>query len=80
MHLSVVSNRMNDVMRVLTIVATVIIPPTFVVGVYGMHFDRRAGPWSMPELSWPFGYLMIMGVIGVMMLGMLICFRHRRWL
>ncbi|MEQ8859891.1 MAG: magnesium/cobalt transporter CorA [Pseudomonadales bacterium] len=79
-HLSVISNRMNDIMKVLTIIATIFIPPTFLVGVYGMNFDRTAGPWSMPELSWPFGYLIVMGIIALMMTTMLIYFRHKRWL
>lgn len=79
-HQSVVSNRLNDVMRVLTIIATVFIPPTFVVGVYGMNFDRTAGVLNMPELGWPLGYLIIMALIALMMIAMLIFFRHKRWL
>ncbi len=79
-HLSVVSNRLNDVMRVLTVIATFFIPPTFVVGIYGMNFDRGAGPFSMPELSWPFGYLLVLGIIASMMLGMFVFFRRRRWI
>lgn len=79
-HLSVMSNRMNEVMRVLTIIATVFIPPTFVVGVYGMNFDPSTGPWSMPELEWPYGYLIVMGIMGLMMGAMLLYFRLKRWL
>lgn len=79
-YLSVISNRMNDVIRVLTIIATLFIPPTFVVGVYGMNFHPDAGPLSMPELSWSFGYAGVMGIIGLSMVGMLIYFRHRGWL
>jgi magnesium transporter len=78
-HLSMMSNRMNEIMRVLTIIATVFIPPTFIVGVYGMNFDRSAGPWSMPELGSPYGYLLVMGLMGLMMLGMLLYFRVKRW-
>ena len=50
-HLSSASNRMNEVMKVLTIIATIFIPLTFIVGIYGMNFDPAAGPLSMPELS-----------------------------
>ena len=50
-HLSSVSNRMNEVMKVLTIIATIFIPLTFIAGVYGMNFDPHAGPLSMPELE-----------------------------
>ena len=78
-YLSSLSNRLNEVMRVLTVIATLFIPPTFLVGVYGMNFDRKAGPFSMPELSWPFGYLLVWLVIALMIAGMLIFFRRKRW-
>ncbi len=78
-YLSLASNRLNDVMKVLTIIATLFIPPTFLVGVYGMNFDRRAGPYSMPELGWSFGYLGVWGIIVLMFIGMLIYFRRKGW-
>jgi magnesium transporter len=78
-YLSLVSNRLNETMRVLTLIATLFIPPTFIVGVYGMNFDRNAGPWSMPELGWPLGYVGVMAFIGVMMIGMLVYFKRRHW-
>ena len=56
-YLSAVSNRMNDVMKVLTIMASVFIPLTFIAGVYGMNFEH------MPELKWAFGYPMALAVI-----------------
>ncbi|MCG6116182.1 MAG: magnesium/cobalt transporter CorA, partial [Mesorhizobium sp.] len=55
-HLSSASNRMNEVMMLLTTIATIFIPLTFIVGVYGMNFDRAAGPLAMPELGWRYGY------------------------
>lgn len=61
-YLSSVSNRMNQVMKVLTIISTIFIPLTFLVGVYGMNFDPAAGPLSMPELSWEYGYIMVWGL------------------
>ena len=79
-YLSLVSNRLNEVMRVLTLIATLFIPPTFVVGVYGMNFDRTAGPLSMPELGWPYGYVGVMAGIAVMMVGMVIFFRRKHWI
>jgi len=79
-YLSVMSNRMNDVIKLLTIIATLFIPPTFLVGLYGMNFDTNAGPLSMPELRWPFGYLGVLLVIAASMAGMLLYFRHRGWL
>lgn len=74
LQLALVSQRMNDIMRVLTIVATIFIPLTFVAGVYGMNFH------NMPELQWEMGYfgvLLFMGFVGVAMLYM---FRRQRWL
>ena len=79
-YLSLVSNRLNEVMRVLTVIATLFIPPTFLVGLYGMNFDRNAGPLSMPELGWPYGYVAVVAVILASMIGMLFYFRRKRWI
>lgn len=73
-YLSSVSNRMNEVMKVLTIIATIFIPLTFLAGIYGMNFA------NMPELSWSWGYpvvLLVMLAIGVLML---MFFRRKGWL
>jgi len=78
-YLSSVSQRMNDIMKVLTIIATIFMPLTFVVGVYGMNFDT-ASPWNMPELHWRYGYFYALGVMFVIALGMLLYFRRKRWL
>ena len=78
-YLSSISNRMNEVMRVLTVIATIFIPLTFIVGVYGMNFDRAAGSWSMPELSWPYGYLLVWIVMISIAVLMLVLFRRRGW-
>lgn len=55
-HLSSVSMKLNEVMKVLTVVATVFIPLSFIASVYGMNFDRERSPWNMPELGWHYGY------------------------
>ncbi len=55
-QLTSVSNRMNEIMKVLTVIATIFIPLTFIVGVYGMNFDPADSPWNMPELTWRYGY------------------------
>jgi magnesium transporter len=73
-YLSSVSNRMNEVMKVLTIIATIFIPITFIAGIYGMNFE------SMPELKWKWGYEMVWGVMIVMILAMLGYFRKKKWL
>jgi len=79
-YLSSLSNRMNDIMKVLTIIATVFIPLSFIVGVYGMNFDRSASAWNMPELGMRFGYPLVwLFMIAVVVL-MLAFFRRRRWL
>ena len=73
-YLSSISNRMNEVMKVLTIIATIFIPITFVAGVYGMNFHR------MPELARPWGYPAALGVMLLIAVGMLVYFRRKRWL
>lgn len=73
-HLSVVSNRLNEVMKVLTIFSAIMMPLTFIVGVYGMNFD------NMPELHSRFGYFIVLGVMAVVASGMLLFFWKRGWL
>lgn len=79
-HLSTISNRMNEVMKVLTIIATFFLPLTFIVGIYGMNFDRSTSPLNMPELGWyygyPFAWLLMIGTAGVMY----VYFRRKGWL
>lgn len=72
--LSTLSFRLNEVMRVLTIVSTVFVPLTFVAGVYGMNFEH------MPELGWPYAYPLVWAVMLAMGTGMVILFRRRGWL
>ncbi len=72
-YLSNVSNRMNEVMKVLTVIATVFIPLTFIAGVYGMNFD------FMPELHWAHGYWYVWAVMLGVALVMLLYFRRKRW-
>ncbi|GAA6183798.1 MULTISPECIES: magnesium/cobalt transporter CorA [Alteromonadaceae] len=80
LYMSLVSLKLNEVMRVLTIIATLFIPPTFVVGIYGMNFNPSAGPLSMPELLSPYGYLVVWLIILSMVCGMLLFFKKRKWL
>ena len=79
-HLSSVSNRMNEVMKVLTIIATIFIPLTFIVGVYGMNFDTDAGPWAMPELGWRYGYPAVLALMAAIAAGLLIWFHSMGWI
>lgn len=77
-YLSSLSNRLNEVMRVLTIIATIFIPLTFIAGIYGMNFKGES-PWAMPELSWYYGYPVVLLVMLVVTLAMLAIFRRNRW-
>jgi magnesium transporter len=73
-NLSAVSNGLNRIMKVLTIISTIFIPLTFIAGVYGMNFD------VMPELRFSYGYPAVMGVMLLIAAGMLIFFKRRRWI
>jgi magnesium transporter len=70
---SLQSHRMNQVMKTLTIVATIFIPLTFVAGIYGMNFSH------MPELEWKYGYAGVWGLFIIMLLGMLSYFKKKNW-
>jgi magnesium transporter len=73
-YLSSISNRMNEIMKMLTIIATIFMPLTFLAGVYGMNFKY------MPELEWPWGYFMILAIMITIAVSMLFYFRKRKWL
>lgn len=78
-HLSMVAQRTNDIMRVLTVVSAIFIPLTFVAGIYGMNFDT-ASPHNMPELRWPYGYAFFWGLCAVTAGTLLVLFRRLGWL
>ena len=73
-YMTSISNRMNNIMKVLTIIATIFIPLTFIAGIYGMNFE------FMPELSWRWGYPAVLGVMLLILVGMVIFFKRRKWL
>lgn len=73
-YLSSVSNKLNEVMKVLTVMSSVFIPLTFLAGVYGMNFQY------MPELHWRYGYPVLMGSMAVVAVGLLVAFRKRGWI
>lgn len=79
LYMSSVSNRMNEIMKVLTIISTLFIPLTFIAGVYGMNFDTSK-PWNMPELLSPYGYVITLAVMGVITLAMLVYFVRKGWI
>jgi len=73
-YLSVQSNRMNEIMKTLTLMSTVMLPLTFIVGLYGMNFKH------MPELEWVWGYPAAIGFMVVVVTVILLWFRHRGWI
>lgn len=72
-HINAMNTRMNEVMRVLTVISTIFMPLTFIVGVYGMNFHH------MPELSWSWGYYGVWAIMAVLVIGMLSFFRYKKW-
>jgi magnesium transporter len=74
LHQNMLSVKTNAVMKVLTIITTIFVPLTFIVGVYGMNFD------NMPELRWQNGYYYVLGLMGLCVVGMLIFFKRQRWI
>ena len=73
-YLSNLSNRMNETMKVLTIMATIFIPLTFIAGIYGMNFKR------MPELEWSWSYPLLLAIMLIIIIGMLIWFKRKKWI
>jgi len=78
-YLSSLSTRLNEVMKVLTVIATIFMPMSFVASLYGMNFATEH-PWNMPELNWPLGYPLALAVMAVIALGLLWFFRRKGWL
>jgi len=80
LYLSIVSNRMNEIMKVLTIIATLFIPLSFIAGLYGMNFNPEKSPWNMPELNWYFGYPFAWGLMIAVAIVLLLYFKRKGWL
>ena len=84
LYLSSVGIRTNEIMRVLTVISSIFIPLTFVVGIYGMNFAREADgkklPWNMPELYQPWGYVGVLLFMLAVAIFQIVYFKRRRWL
>ncbi|MGF1611214.1 MAG: magnesium/cobalt transporter CorA [Kiloniellales bacterium] len=79
-HLSSISARMNEIMKVLTIIATIFIPLGFIASLYGMNFDTEVSPWNMPELEWTLGYPFALGLMAAVAIGLLTYFWRKGWI
>ncbi|HEY5825915.1 MAG TPA: CorA family divalent cation transporter, partial [Cyclobacteriaceae bacterium] len=71
--INAMNTRMNEVMKVLTVISTIFMPLTFIVGVYGMNFD------FMPELNWKWGYGMVWAIMIAITVGMIRYFKFKKW-
>ncbi len=78
-YLSSISNRMNEIMKTLTIIATIFMPLTFIVGLYGMNFNTDS-PWNMPELNWRYGYVFVWALMLASTAAMVYYFKRRGWM
>ncbi len=79
-YLSVQSNRMNEVVKTLTLMSTVMLPLTFIAGVYGMNFKGEKSPLNMPELDWYFGYPFAIGLMLLVAIGIVIFFKKKGYI
>lgn len=79
-YLSSVSNRLNEVVKLLTIFTSIFIPLSFIASIYGMNFDTRVSRWNMPELEWVYGYPFALALMAAVAGGLLYFFRRKGWI
>jgi magnesium transporter len=80
LYLSGVSNRMNEIMKVLTILSTIFLPITAIGGIYGMNFNPEASPYNMPELNWRYGYPFVLGIMVASVIALLVYYWRKGWI
>jgi magnesium transporter len=80
LYLSGVSNRMNEIMKVLTVISTIFLPMTFIAGLYGMNFDTSVSHLNMPELKWRFGYPFALGLMAASAAGLMVFYVRKGWI
>ena len=78
-YLSAINNKMNEVMKLLTVVSSIFIPLTFIAGIYGMNFNYNASPWNMPELNWYWGYPLCWALMITIASSLIYFFWRRGW-
>jgi magnesium transporter len=79
-YLSIISNRMNEIMKVMIVISTLFMPLSFIAGVYGMNFNTEVSHWNMPELNWQLGYPFSLALMGLTTIGLLVYFWRNKWL
>ena len=79
-YLTSISNRTNEIMKVLTIITAVFVPLTLIAGIYGMNFNPQASPWNMPELEWRWGYPFALGLMALVAAILLLYFLKKGWM
>jgi magnesium transporter len=79
-YLSSASNRLNEIMKILTMFTAFFIPLSLIAGIYGMNFNTARSPFNMPELNWYLGYPFVLGLMAAVALGMVTFFRRKGWL
>ncbi|MCB1184150.1 magnesium/cobalt transporter CorA [bacterium] len=79
LYMNLVNLRMNEVMKVLTVISTLFIPLSFIAGLYGMNFDPAISAWNMPELGWKFGYPYALGLMVLCSAGLVAWFYRKGW-
>ncbi|MEI2583841.1 magnesium/cobalt transporter CorA [Scytonema sp. PRP1] len=78
-YLSAVGNRMNEIMKFLTVMSSIFIPLTFIAGIYGMNFNTEKSPYNMPELNWYWGYFLCLGLMAAIAFILVFIFWRRGW-
>ena len=78
-YLSSVGNKMNEIMKLLTVISSIFIPLTFIAGVYGMNFNTEKSPWNMPELNWYWGYAACLGFMALTAGSLIYFFWRKGW-
>ena len=78
-YLSAVGNRMNEIMKFLTVMSSIFIPLTFIAGIYGMNFNTEKSPYNMPELNWYWGYFLCLGFMAAIAFVLIFIFWRRGW-
>lgn len=73
LYMNTINYKMNEVMKLLTVITTIFIPLSFIASVYGMNFEH------MPELTWKYGYYMVLGLMGAIFILMIVYFKHKKW-